>query len=149
MFAPAIARRLLVAVLVVVSVFALGACSRAITGTPMRAGASDRGSRPQDTYPNLLKECDKLDNTLIGQSVDADPLNIQSTFVGAVCRWQLLNKANVIVDLTLMWFEQGSLDNERKVAEQMQAAVRTSRAASLKAAVIPVVLHYSTADPLD
>jgi hypothetical protein len=136
MFAPAIARRLVVAVLVMVSVFALGACSRAITGTPMRAGASDRGSRPQDTYPNLLKECDKLDNTLIGQSVDADPLNIQSTFVGAVCRWQLLNKANVIVDLTLMWFEQGSLDNERKVAEQMQYKIENRSVAGVSSIVM-------------
>jgi hypothetical protein len=95
----------------------LSGCGRTIEGTAMKAGTGvSRGDNSADKYPNLLKECDVLTADVLAKTVGADPLDIQSTFVGAVCRWQAANPAGLI-DITRFWYEQGSLENERKVAE--------------------------------
>lgn len=95
----------------------LSGCGRTIEGTAMKAGTGvARGDNSADKYPNLLKECDVLTADVLAKTVGADPLDIQSTFVGAVCRWQAANPAGLI-DITRFWYEQGSLENERKVAE--------------------------------
>jgi hypothetical protein len=77
-------------------------------------------------YPNLLKECDVLTEDILAKTVGADPLDIQSTFVGAICRWQAANPAGLI-DITRFWFEQGSLDNERKVAQNLNYQIESRR----------------------
>ena len=64
-----------------------------------------------------------LTEDILAKTVGADPLDIQSTFVGAVCRWQAANPAGLI-DITRFWFEQGSLDNEREVAEKPEVPGR-------------------------
>lgn len=98
----------------------LSGCGRTIEGTAMKAGTGvSRGDNSADKYPNLLKECDVLTADVLAKTVGADPLDIQSTFVGAVCRWQAANPAGLI-DITRFWYEQGSLENERKVAEFLQ-----------------------------
>ena len=84
----------------------------------------ERNDNSEKQYPNLLKECDVLTTDVLAKTVGADPLDIQSTFVGAVCRWQAANPAGLI-DITRFWFEQGSLDNERKVADQLKYQVET------------------------
>jgi hypothetical protein len=85
--------------------------SKAPPRRPDRGRAAQRRLGKQ--YPNLLKECEVLTEDILAKTVGADPLDIQSTFVGAVCRWQAANPAGLI-DITRFWFEQGSLDNERK-----------------------------------
>ena len=92
-------------------------CSRTVEGTAAKAGTGDvpRNDDSEQQYPNLLKECDVLTEDILAKTVGADPLDIQSTFVGAVCRWQAANPAGLI-DITRFWFEQGSLDNERQTA---------------------------------
>ena len=116
-------RILAVAVAAVSAVAILAGCSRSIGGTAMKAGASGGpNSNPAEQYPNLLKECDVLAKEDIAKTVGADPLDIQSTFVGAVCRWQAANP-NGLVDITRFWYEQGSLDNERKIAENLKYQV--------------------------
>ena len=82
-----------------------------------------RNDDSEKQYPNLLKECEVLTEDILAKTVGADPLDIQSTFVGAVCRWQAANPAGLI-DITRFWFEQGSLDNERKTAEQLEVQGR-------------------------
>ncbi len=70
-----------------------------------------------------------LTEDILAKTVGADPLDIQSTFVGAVCRWQAANPAGLI-DITRFWFEQGSLDNETTDrAEQLEYQIenRTDR----------------------
>jgi hypothetical protein len=95
----------------------LAGCAKTVGGTAMKSGTGpSRGGNSADKYPNLLKECDVLTSDVLAKTVGADPLDIQSTFVGAVCRWQALNPAGLI-DITRFWYEQGSLDNERKVAD--------------------------------
>ena len=110
-------KQLLVASAVAASALSLiTGCSRAVDGTAVREGAGGpRNNDSEQAYPNLLKECDVLTTDVIAKTVGADPADIQSTFVGAVCRWQAANPGGLI-DITRFWFEQGSLDNEKKVA---------------------------------
>ncbi|WP_197381914.1 DUF3558 domain-containing protein [Mycolicibacterium mengxianglii] len=112
-------------------------CSRSVDGTAMRAGAgsSPRNNESQEKYPNLLKECDVLTADLLAETVGADPRDIQSTFVGAVCRWQAANPAG-LVDITRFWYEQGSLDNERQVAQALNYQIEDRRIAGIQSIVM-------------
>src|SRR5215813_12434928 len=121
----------LIAVLAVVAM--LAGCSRTTSGRAVVAGSngnSNNSEQPprnddsQKQYPNLLKECDVLTTDVLAKTVGADPLDIQSTFVGAVCRWQAANPAGLI-DITRFWYEQGSLDNERKVADFLKYKIES------------------------
>lgn len=104
----------------------LTGCTRAVGGAAIKAGAGDvpRNDDSQRQYPNLLKECEVLTTDILAKTVGADPLDIQSTFVGAICRWQAANPAGLI-DITRFWFEQGSLGNERKVAEYLKYQIES------------------------
>jgi hypothetical protein len=72
---------------------------------------------------------------MLAKTVGADPLDIQSTFVGAICRWQAANPAGLI-DITRFWFEQGSLDNERKVAEFLKYQIESRAIAGVASIVM-------------
>jgi hypothetical protein len=124
----------LAAALTVVAV--AGGCSHAVSGTAVKAGAENpRNNNSEQQYPNLLKECDVLTSDVLAKTVGADPLDIQSTFVGAVCRWQAANPAGLI-DITRFWFEQGSLDNERKVAENLKYQIESRSIAGVQSIVM-------------
>ena len=126
-----------------VAVTALGVvtgCARAVEGSAVREGAGPRNNSSQQTYPNLLKECDVLTTDVIAKTVGADPADIQSTFVGAVCRWQAANPSG-LVDITRFWFEQGSLDNEKKVAGALNYKIENRNIAGVPSIVM------RTADP--
>jgi Protein of unknown function (DUF3558) len=124
----------LAAALTVVAV--VGGCSRAVSGTAIKAGSeTPRNNNSEQQYPNLLKECDVLTSDILAKTVGADPLDIQSTFVGAVCRWQAANPAGLI-DITRFWFEQGSLDNERKVAENLKYQIESRSVAGVQSIVM-------------
>ena len=119
MSAPVTVRRVAATALATLSVLAVVAgCAKTVDGSAMKAGSgsTSRNDNSARQYPNLLKECDVLTSDVLAKTVGADPLDIQSTFVGAVCRWQALNPAG-LVDITRFWYEQGSLDTERKVAD--------------------------------
>ena len=111
---------------VITAVLVLTGCSRSIGGNAVKAGSGStpRNNNSEQQYPNLLKECEVLTTDILAKTVGADPLDIQSTFVGAICRWQAANPAGLI-DITRFWFEQGSLSNERKVAEFLKYKVET------------------------
>ncbi|EUA50149.1 hypothetical protein I552_1085 [Mycobacterium xenopi 3993] len=72
---------------------------------------------------------------ILAKTVGADPLDIQSTFVGAICRWQAANPAGLI-DITRFWFEQGSLANERKVAEGLKYQIESRSIAGVQSIVM-------------
>ena len=112
-------------------------CSRTVEGTAAKAGSGDvpRNDDSEKTYPNLLKECEVLTEDILAKTVGADPLDIQSTFVGAVCRWQAANPAG-LVDITRFWFEQGSLDNERQTAEQLEYQIEDRTIAGVPSIVM-------------
>jgi hypothetical protein len=113
-------------------------CSRDVSGQAVKAGTggnTPRNDTSAKTYPNLLKECDVLTTDVLAKTVGADPLDIQSTFVGALCRWQALNPAGLI-DITRFWFEQGSLDNERSVADFLKYQVESRSVAGVQSIVM-------------
>ncbi|WP_197520675.1 DUF3558 domain-containing protein [Mycobacterium sp. E2479] len=114
----------------------LTGCSRSIGGNAVKAGGNvPRNNNSQQQYPNLLKECEVLTSDILAKTVGADPLDIQSTFVGAICRWQAANPAGLI-DITRFWFEQGSLSNERKVAEFLKYKIETRSIAGIDSIVM-------------
>jgi Protein of unknown function (DUF3558) len=112
-------------------------CSRTVEGTAAKAGSGDvpRNEDSERQYPNLQKECDVLTEDILAETVGADPLDIQSTFVGAICRWQAANPAGLI-DITRFWFEQGSLDNERKTAEGLEYTIESRAVAGVPSIVM-------------
>jgi Protein of unknown function (DUF3558) len=131
-------RRALVGVAVVAaSLSLLTGCTRSVAGTPVMAGAGDvpRNNNSEQQYPNLQKECEVLTTDVLAKTVGADPQDIQSTFVGAICRWQAANP-NGLIDITRFWFEQGSLDNERKVAEQLKYQIESRAIAGVQSIVM-------------
>src|SRR6516165_4887364 len=139
---PVRIKHLLVSATVVCAALAaITACSHAVDGTAVRAGAGPRNNDSAKTYPNLLKECDVLTTDVIAKTVGADPLDIQSTFVGAVCRWQAANPAGLI-DITRFWYEQGSLDNERSVADFLKYKVENRSIAGIDS----IVMHPDDAN---
>jgi hypothetical protein len=123
-------RRIAAAAMTVLAAATLATgCGRTVEGTATKAGSggpSERNNESEQKYPNLLKECDVLTNDILAETVGADPQDIQSTFVGAICRWQALNPAGLI-DITRFWFEQGSLDNERQVAGELKYQIEDRR----------------------
>jgi len=133
--APVRQRLIFGAVAALTVVLGLTGCSRAVDGTAVRAGAGPRNNTSEQTYPNLLKECDVLTTDVIAKTVGADPQDIQSTFVGAVCRWQAANRSG-LVDITRFWFEQGSLDNEKKVAQAMNYKIENRTIAGVQSIVM-------------
>jgi hypothetical protein len=132
-------RRFLVCVAVVATALSVATgCSRSVDGTAVKAGAGDAGPRnntSEQQYPNLQKECEVLTTDVLAKTVGADPQDIQSTFVGAICRWQAANPGGLI-DITRFWFEQGSLDNERKVAEFLKYQIEQRAIAGVPSIVM-------------
>jgi hypothetical protein len=122
----------------------LAGCGRTTPGRAVAAGSNSSPSPHNDNsqqYPNLLKECDVLTTDVLAKTVGADPQDIQSTFVGAVCRWQAANPAGLI-DITRFWYEQGSLDNEHKIADQLKYQVENRSIAGVRS-----ILMKPTNDP--
>ena len=131
-------RRLLVGVAVLATALSVSTgCTRSVGGTAQKAGAGDvpRNNTSEQQYPNLQKECEVLTTDVLAKTVGADPQDIQSTFVGAICRWQAANPGGLI-DITRFWFEQGSLDNERKVADFLKYQVESRSVAGVQSIVM-------------
>ncbi|MCV7192143.1 DUF3558 domain-containing protein [Mycolicibacterium brumae] len=134
---PSAGKKIAVGAAVVLSAAALvTGCTRAVDGTANKAGAGPRNNTAEETYPNLLKECDVLTSDVLATSVEADPLNIMSTFVGAICRWQALNNSGVLIDITRFWFEQGNLDHEQDVADFLNYQVESRSVAGVASIVM-------------
>ncbi len=130
-------RRAAAALTAVSTLVLMAGCAQTVDGAALRAGAGStaRNDDSAKQYPNLLKECDVLTSDVLAKTVGADPLDIQSTFVGAICRWQAANPASLI-DITRFWFEQGSLENERKVAEYLNYEVESRAVAGVPSIVM-------------
>ncbi|WP_182349352.1 DUF3558 domain-containing protein [Tomitella gaofuii] len=108
--------------------FAAG-CTQAIPGeaTVARAGTGPAG----EEYVNLLRECTVVPMEAIAEAVGV--LNVYSTFSGAVCRWSSLDGDT---DVQLNWFESGTVDREKAVAERLGYAVETVRISGASAYVM-------------
>ncbi|CAJ1580829.1 DUF3558 domain-containing protein [[Mycobacterium] wendilense] len=127
--------RVLGGVAAVAALAILTGCSATVDGNPVKAGAGPRNNESAETYPNLLKECDVLTSDVLAETVGAEPDAIQSTFVGAVCRWQASSQTG-LVDITRFWFETGSLDNETRVAQELNYQIEERRVAGVASIVM-------------
>jgi hypothetical protein len=124
------------AAIAITALLVLTGCSESVGGNAVKAGGNTpRNNNSQQQYPNLLKECEVLTSDILAKTVGADPLDIQSTFVGAICRWQAANPAGLI-DITRFWFEQGSLNEEHKVADFLKYKVETRAIAGVQSIVM-------------
>jgi hypothetical protein len=133
-----VGRRVLVSVAVLVTALCVSTgCTRSVGGTATKVGVGDvpRNNNSEQQYPNLQKECEVLTTDVLAKTVGADPQDIQSTFVGAICRWQAANPGGLI-DITRFWFEQGSLANERKVAEFLKYQIENRTIAGVPSIVM-------------
>jgi hypothetical protein len=133
-----VGRKALAGLIAAMSVLTLlTGCTKTVQGTAAKSGSGDvpRNDNSAKQYPNLLKECEVLTEDILAKTVGADPLDIQSTFVGAVCRWQAANPAGLI-DITRFWYEQGSLDNEKKVAQNLKYQVENRSIAGVPSIVM-------------
>jgi Protein of unknown function (DUF3558) len=112
--------------LVIAALMVLTGCSQSIGGSAVKAGGAGvpRNDNAEKQFPNLLKECEVLTTDVIAKTVGADPMLIQSTFVGAICRWQAQSGSGLI-DITRFWFEHGDLSEERKVAEFLKYKIES------------------------
>ncbi len=131
-------RRILISVAILATALSVATgCTRSVGGNAEKAGAGDvpRNNTSEQQYPNLQKECEVLTTDVLAKTVGADPQDIQSTFVGAICRWQAANPGGLI-DITRFWFEQGSLDNERKVAEFLKYQIENRAIAGVPSIVM-------------
>ena len=131
-------RRILVTVAILATALSVSTgCTRSVSGTATKAGSGDtpRNNNSEQQYPNLQKECEVLTTDVLAKTVGADPQDIQSTFVGAICRWQAANPGGLI-DITRFWFEQGSLANERKVAEFLKYQIENRAIAGVPSIVM-------------
>ncbi|MGV0717390.1 DUF3558 domain-containing protein [Mycolicibacterium sp. XJ662] len=131
-------RRAVAACFVTLAGFSLLAgCTQTVEGTAAKSGSGDvpRNETSEREYPNLLKECDVLTEDILAETVGADPLDIQSTFVGAVCRWQAANPSG-LVDITRFWFELGDLENERETAQRLNYRIEDRSVAGIRSIVM-------------
>lgn len=110
-------RRLTQAALIALAV-ALVACTRTVDGAPQRnldsAVDSGRGYGFADERCGLL-----LDET-VQEVVGADELT--RPYSGAVCQF-VLRRGSSVVDVTFVWFADGTLPRERAVAEDRNAEI--------------------------
>jgi Protein of unknown function (DUF3558) len=105
-----------VAAAVLVALAACTSCTRTVTGSAQRAvGSDDHGAKG---YGFALDRCGLLLDNTVAQVVGAD--KVVRPYSGAVCQY-VMSRAGTVVDATFSWFESGTLDRERNLAQQNHA----------------------------
>ncbi|MGV9802846.1 DUF3558 domain-containing protein [Mycobacterium sp. NPDC003449] len=120
-------RRVLEAAVVAVAAAAtVAACSQTVTGTAQRAQTDT--ADPDRNYGYVDDRCGLLVDSTVQEILDAD--NIVRPYSGAVCQYVLSRKAApdsamppVMLDVIFSWFEAGTLQRERAVAQQRDAQI--------------------------
>ncbi|MFD3743722.1 DUF3558 domain-containing protein [Nocardia sp. NPDC058633] len=113
-------RRFGAAVLALASVAVLAGCGQTVPGRAAPVGeGGGSGSGPVNVdFDKLLRECEVLTETQMGQAVGTDASFIAS-FVGAVCMWDVPDAPGGGAKLTLNWYENGSLNVERQTYQKL------------------------------
>ena len=99
-----------------VAVAVAGGCSQTVAGTAQRAVAPVQGR----TYGYVDNRCGRLPNMSVKDAIGAD--HIVRPYSGAVCQYMLFRQS-IMADVTFSWFETGSLDRERALAQQRGAQI--------------------------
>jgi hypothetical protein len=102
---------------VVSSSMAIVGCTHTVTGTARRAAHPDD---PSHSYAFSENRCGLLQDSSVRQVVGAD----KSTrpYSGAVCQY-VLSRQGTFIDVTFSWFETGTLDREKGLAQQDKAQI--------------------------
>src|SRR6478752_1942615 len=118
-----------VAIAAVTAMVTGAGCAQTVSGTAQRAhpGVPD----PDRSYGYVDNRCGLLEDSSIQEILGAD--NVVRPYSGAVCQYVLERGSGpdvgaggppvTIVDVVFSWFETGSLDRERTLAEQRGAKV--------------------------
>jgi hypothetical protein len=108
-----------VAAVVVLAPVAATACTQMVTGSAQRAiGSGDPVGRG---YGFTQDRCGLLLDKTVAETVGAQ--KAVRPYSGAVCQY-VMSRQGTVVDLTFSWFETGTFDRERSVAEQNHAQIR-------------------------
>jgi hypothetical protein len=75
---------------------------------------------PDRSYGYVEDRCGLLLDTSIQETLGAE--NVTRPYSGAVCQY-VLSRGSAMLDVTYSWFETGTLDRERQVAEQRDADI--------------------------
>ncbi|MGV0813655.1 DUF3558 domain-containing protein [Mycolicibacterium boenickei] len=114
------------AAVAVTAVVTVAGCSHTIDGTAQRAsiGTAD----PDRSFGYVDDRCGLLVDSTIQELLTAD--NIVRPYSGAVCQYVLSRKAQpgtagalAMLDVIFSWFEKGSLERERAVADSRDAQI--------------------------
>jgi hypothetical protein len=111
-------RGLTVAVAVVSTVAAVDGCSRTVAGAPQRV--TEKANVADHGYGYTSDRCGLLEDITVQELIEADSL--VRPYSGAVCQYILMRQSTV-VDLTYSWFETGSLERERALAQANKAQI--------------------------
>jgi hypothetical protein len=107
-----------VAVVAVTAVVTVAGCSQTVSGTARRAqpGVPD----PTRSYGYVDDRCGLLVDGSIQEVIGAD--DVVRPYSGAVCQY-VLSRGSAMIDVTFSWFETGSIDRERALANERGAKV--------------------------
>lgn len=125
-------RRVLALVAVAAVAGAVAGCSTTVQGRAVAVGQSGPGN---ERFAKLLEECAVVSPDEMARVVEAD--FVDDTFFGAICRYAAYRSSSV-VDITLAWFETGSLYRERATAERLGYSVSNTEVAGQTAILIKV-----------
>lgn len=108
----------------VTAVVTAAGCSHTVSGTAQRADSGGAGS--DRGYGYVDDRCGLLVDSSVQEFLKAD--NIVRPYSGAVCQYVLSRKAGpntaqVMLDVVFSWFESGSLERERAVAQDRKAQI--------------------------
>jgi hypothetical protein len=102
---------------VVAAAVAGPACSHAVGGTPQRAVGADAAAHG---YGYSQNRCGMLLDATVAEIIGGS--HLVRPYSGAVCQYVIWRQGTT-VDLVYSWFETGTLDRERALANQNHAQV--------------------------
>ncbi|WP_123027009.1 DUF3558 domain-containing protein [Mycolicibacterium stellerae] len=118
-----------VAIAAVTAVVTGAGCAQTVNGTAQRAHPAVPD--PQRSYGYVDNRCGLLEDSSIQEMLGAE--NVVRPYSGAVCQYVLERDSGrdagagsppaITVDVVFSWFEAGSLDRERTLAQQRGARV--------------------------
>lgn len=125
-------RRSGILALLLIMIVALAAgCARSVDGEALSVGQAQSqgdgsGNVDTDQFDRLTLECAILQPAQIAEVVGGSTAS--SNFSGAICRWFVSGTTSAYV--TFNWFEQGSVDVEKRTAKELGYTTENIKIAS-------------------
>ncbi|WP_433758759.1 DUF3558 domain-containing protein [Nocardia sp. CA-135398] len=106
-----------VAAAVLAVAMSAGGCGQTVKGSAHPAGGS--GTTTINTnFDKLLRECEVVGLDQIGAAVGNASV-VSPSFNGAVCMWDVEDAPGGSAMVTLNWYEEGSLNNEKSTNDKL------------------------------